>query len=73
MVVRGNALLVNGQDFKVITRCHTESSEGDIPFCDCGYSQSILPHLKPSNSISVIDPVWCRIAPGECDGRGSEG
>ena len=73
MVVRGNALLVNGQDFKVITRCHTEPSEGVSPTCDCGHSQSIPPHLKPGDSISVVDPVWCRIAPGESDGGGSEG
>ena len=73
MVVRGSALLVNGQDFKVITRCHTESSEGVCLFCGIGHSQSIFPHLKPDDSISVVDPVRCRIAPGESDGGGSAG
>ena len=73
MVVRGNALLVNGQDFKVITRCHTEPSEGVCPFCGIGHSLFIPPHLKSDDSISVVDPVWCRIIPGESDGGGSEG
>ena len=73
MVVRGSALLVNGQDFKVITRCHTESSEGVCPFCDYGHSLFIPPHLKPGDSISVVDLVWCRITPGESDGGGSAG
>ena len=57
MVVRGNALLVNGQDFKVITRCLIEPSEGVCPTCDCGHSLFIPPHLKPDDSISVVDPV----------------
>ena len=73
MVVRGNALLINGQDFKVITHCCTESSEGDIPFCGIRHSQSIFPHLKPDDSISVVDLLWCRITPGESDGGGSAG
>ena len=73
MVVRGSALLINGQDFKVITRCHIESSEGVCPFCGIGHSLFIPPHLKSDDSISVIDPVWCRITPGESDRGGSAG
>ena len=71
MVVRSGALLIYGQDFKVITCCCSESSEGVGPVCDCGHSLSIPPHFKPSGSISVIDPIWCRVTPGESDGGGS--
>ena len=71
MVVRSNALFIYGEDFKVITCCYTESSEGVGPVCDCGHSRSIPPHFKPSGSISVIDPIWCRVTPGESDGGGS--
>ena len=71
MVVRGFALLIYGQDFKVITFRSTESSEGVGPVCDCGHSLSIPPHFKPSGSISVIDPIWYRVTPGESNGGGS--
>ena len=71
MVIRGNALIINGQDFKVITCCCRESSEGVGPVCDIGHSLSIPPHFKPSGSISVINPIWCRVTPGESDGGGS--
>ena len=73
MVVRGSALLVDGQDFKAITCGYTESSEGVCLSCDCGHLHSIPPHHKPSDSISVINPVWCRVPPGESDGGGSAG
>ena len=66
MVGRGSALLVDGQDFKVIACGYTESSEGVCLNCDCGHLHSI-PHHKPSDSISVIYPVWCRVTPGDSD------
>ena len=68
MVVRGNALLVYSEDYKVITCGYTESSEGVGPTCDIGHSLFIPPHHKPSDSISVVDPIWCRVPPGESDG-----
>ena len=73
MVVRGNALLINSQDFKVITCGYCEFSDIVGPGWDCdhGHLLSIPPHHKPSDSISVIDLVECRVPPGECDGGGS--
>ena len=68
MVVRGSALLIYGQDFKVITCGYTEPSEGVATTCDCGHSLFTPLHHKPSDSISVIDPIWCRVPPGESDG-----
>ena len=68
MDVRGSALLIYSQDFKVITCGYIESSEGVGPTCDCSHSLSIPPHRKPSDSISVVDPIWCRVPPGESDG-----
>ena len=75
MVVRGNALLIHGQDFKVITCGCCESSDIVGPGWDCdhGHLLSIPPHHKLSDSISVIDLVECRVTPGECDGGGSAG
>ena len=67
MVASSNTLLIYGQDFKVITCGITESSEGVGPTCDVGHLLSIPPHLKPNDSISVIDPIWCRVPPGESD------
>ena len=68
MVVRGSALLIDGQDFKDITCGYTESSDGVGPTCNIGHLLSILLHHKSSDPISVIDPIWCRVSPGESDG-----
>ena len=68
MDVRGNALLIYSQDFKVITCGYTEFSEVVGPTCDVGHLLSIPPHHKSSDPISVIDPIWCRVPPGESDG-----
>ena len=68
MVFSSNTLIIYGQDFKVITCGYTESSEGVGPTCDCGHLLSIPPHHKPSDSISVIDPMSCRVPPFESDG-----
>ena len=72
MVVRGNALLINSQDFKVITCGCSESSDSEGPIKDSVHL-SIPLHPKASDSISVIDPVWCRVPPGEGDGSESAG
>ena len=68
IVVRGNALLIYSQDFKVVACGYTESSDGVVPTCDIGHLLSIPPHHKSSDPISVIDPIWCRVPPGESDG-----
>ena len=60
-------MLIDGQDFKVITCGITESSEGVVLTCDIGYSLSIPPHLKPNDSISVVDPTSWRVPPFESD------
>ena len=79
MVVRGSALVIDGQDFKAITCGYTESSEGVCLNCDILLSSldchhfDIRFHHKPSDSISVIYPVQCRVTPGESDGGGITG
>ena len=72
MVVSGNTLIVYGQDFKVITCGYTEPSDGVGPISNSLNSLSISSHLKPSDSISIIDPIWCRVSPAESDGGSSE-
>ena len=72
MVVRGNALIIHSQDFKGVTCGYTESSDGVVLTCDVGHLLIIPLHHKPSGSISVIDPIWCRVPPGESDGGSSD-
>ena len=71
MVVRGSALIVHSQDFQSITCGYGESSEGVDLICDVSHLPSISPHHKPSDSMPVIDPIWCRVSPGDSDGGSS--
>ena len=68
MFLRGTTLIIHSQDFKGIVCGWSESSEGVGPICDSSHSPSVPPHHKPSDSISVIDPIWCRVPPGDSDG-----
>ena len=73
MVVRGSALIVHSQDFQSITCGYSESSKsvGMNWNVDGGHLLSISPHHKPSDIISVVDPIWCRVPPGDSDGGSS--
>ena len=71
MVARGSALIIHSQDFQCITCGYSESSEGVGMISDVSHSHSISPHHKPSDIISVIDPIWCRVPPGDSDGGSS--
>ena len=73
MVVRGSALMVHSQDFQSINCGYGESGEGVGTNwnVDCSHLLSISPHHKPSDSISVVDPICCRVPPGDSDGGSS--
>ena len=71
MVVRGSALIVHSQDFQSITCGYGEPSEGVGSNCNSSHLLSISPHHKPSDIISVVDPIWCRVPPGDSDGGSS--
>ena len=62
------ALLIHSKDFKAIVCGWLESSEGIGPNCDVSHSLPISPHHKLSDSIPVIDFIWCRVSPGDSDG-----
>ena len=71
ITVMGNALMIPGQDYKIITCGWCESSDSVRPIFSSDHSLSIPPHHKPSDPISVIDPIWCRVPPRESNGGSS--
>ena len=71
ILVAGTTLIIHSQHFKGIVCGWSESSEGVGQICDCSHSLSVPPHHKPSDSISVVDPIWCRVPPGDSDGGSS--
>ena len=70
MFLRGTTLIIHSQHFKGIVCGWSESNEGVGLICDGSHSLSVPPHHKPSDSISVVDPIWCRVPPGDSN-RGS--
>ena len=61
MFLRGTTLIIHSQNFEGIVYGWSESSEGVGPICDGSHSLSASPHHKSSDSISVVDPIWCRV------------
>ena len=68
MFPSATTLIIHSKNFKGIVCGWLESSEGVSMICDWNHSPSISLHHKPSDSISVIDFIWCRVPPGDSDG-----